>query len=108
MSRKTENSSFTCAVCGASVPEIHRGTIRDHCPTCLCSLHVDNKPGDRAATCKGVLRPAASDYSGKKGHIIIYKCDSCGIEKRNKLAPDDNMDAFLAIQSQQINHLRHF
>lgn len=100
MTRKVENTGFTCAACGTKVAPIANGTIRDHCPVCLCSLHVDNKPGDRANLCHGILRPFGADYHGKKGHIVLYRCDVCGQEKRNKLAPDDDFNVFISIQNQ--------
>lgn len=99
MTRKVENVAFTCAVCGRDVLPISRGTIRDHCPHCLCSLHVDIVPGDRACDCHGVLRPVSTDYCGKKGHILVYRCDRCGVTKRNRAAKDDNFDLILELQA---------
>ena len=44
--------SFPCRVCGRLVtPEGAGSSHRNHCPNCLCSLHVDITPGDRAADC---------------------------------------------------------
>lgn len=106
MTRREENVSFVCAVCGHNVRPIARGTIRDHCPNCLCSLHVDNVPGDRANDCHGVLRPRSTDYNAKKGHILVYVCDKCGMTKRNRAAADDNYDAILAVQAAAANNLR--
>ena len=45
---------FTCKNCGrVVVPEGAGSTHRNHCPNCLCSLHVDEEPGDRASSCGG-------------------------------------------------------
>jgi len=44
------NDAFVCAVCGFQVPPVTEGGYRNHCPRCLHSLHVDESPGDRAAT----------------------------------------------------------
>lgn len=99
MTRKAENVAFECAVCGYEVKPISRGTIRDHCPTCLCSLHVDVVPGDRACDCRGILRPVATDYCGKKGHILIYVCERCGDKKRNRVAVDDDFELILELQA---------
>ena len=50
---------FTCKNCGrVVVPEGAGSTHRNHCPNCLCSLHVDEEPGDRASACGGLLRAA--------------------------------------------------
>ncbi|WP_461023934.1 RNHCP domain-containing protein [Thalassiella azotivora] len=105
MPRKTENSGFTCAACGRAVAPIRHGTIRDHCPFCLCSLHVDDVPGDRACDCHGVLRPVGTDYRGAKGHIVLYECERCGQARRNRVAPDDDLDVLLAVQARQADRL---
>ena len=70
-------------------------TSRNHCPFCLCSLHVDINPGDRANGCGGILRPIKAEPDAKRGFIIIHRCDKCGAVVRNKSAheaknqPDD-------------------
>lgn len=45
MSRKTENTAFTCLHCGRQVLPLTNGSFRDHCPFCLYSLHVDEEVG---------------------------------------------------------------
>lgn len=105
MARKLENTGFICVSCGRSVSPIRHGTIRDHCPYCLCSLHVDEVPGDRNCDCHGILRPTGTDYRGNKGHILIYRCDRCGEVKRNRTAPDDDFDLILRIQADQAARL---
>ena len=51
---------FTCKVCGRLVTPGGAGTEhRNHCPNCLSSVHVDEKPGDRASDCHGVMEPVA-------------------------------------------------
>lgn len=41
------------------------------------------------------MQPISLDQDGKKGYIIIHKCTVCGVENRNKTAPDDNFDAII-------------
>ena len=42
------NDSFPCENCGKMITPEGAGTHhRNHCPYCLCSIHVDNEPGDR-------------------------------------------------------------
>ncbi|MBP3580017.1 MAG: RNHCP domain-containing protein [Clostridia bacterium] len=79
------DSGFTCVNCGFEVEPLIR-TSRNHCPKCLCSLHVDVLPGDRANECAGVLRPIRVFPDAKKGYVIHYKCDKCGQEGNNKAA----------------------
>ena len=94
--RFTKNDSgFVCANCKKEVLPLGY-TSRNHCPFCLCSLHVDINPGDRANDCGGILRPIQTLPDPKKGYIIIHRCDKCGKTVRNKAAheakiqPDDN------------------
>ena len=55
--RFTKNDdTFICKNCGLEVKPLGYSS-RNHCPRCLCSLHVDINPGDRANPCKGLLRP---------------------------------------------------
>ena len=87
MSFKKLDSGFICTNCGKEVPPL-KYTSRNHCPYCLCSIHVDIDPGDRANTCKGLLIPTAIEYNSKKGYIIVHKCKICGEIKKNKSAED--------------------
>ncbi|HWG84283.1 MAG TPA: RNHCP domain-containing protein, partial [Deinococcales bacterium] len=86
---KGRNESFTCANCGREVPPATNGSCRNHCPYCLCSLHVDDFPGDRASDCGGLLEPVSVDHDSKKGWVIVHRCRACGAVKRNKAALDD-------------------
>ncbi len=91
---------FICRVCSHDVKAL-RYTARDHCPRCLCSLHVDDLPGDRANDCGGVLRPVGVETH--KGEFkIVYCCEKCGEIKRNKAASDDDMDLIIKLSANPI------
>ncbi len=84
---------FTCEVCGLSV----RGTgYTNHCPRCLWSKHVDVQPGDRAATCHGLMEPIALEIRGDR-YILLHRCTRCGVVRRNKAAADDDFAALLRV-----------
>ena len=83
------NQGFTCAHCGFEVPALQNGSVRNHCPRCLYSLHVDIQPGDRANPCKGNMEPVGVEHNAKKGWIILHRCLKCGEVCRNKAALDD-------------------
>ena len=91
---RKNDSGFICANCGAVVEPLGY-TSRNHCPKCLCSLHVDVNPGDRAAGCGGIMRPIRVETDAKRGYVIVHKCEKCGHISRNKAAhnapvqPDD-------------------
>ena len=67
------DNEFICRVCGKLVPEL-KYSSRDHCTKCLCSIHIDINPGDRANSCLGTLIPTDIETNNKKGYIIKYKC----------------------------------
>lgn len=98
---KMIDEEFDCLVCNCHVSPLLY-SARDHCPKCLCSIHVDNNPGDRACECLGVLRPVEIEKGKKDTLKIIYKCDKCGSFKKNKVASDDNYDLILKIMSHSI------
>ncbi|MDR0383992.1 MAG: RNHCP domain-containing protein [Christensenellaceae bacterium] len=95
---RKNDAGFICAECGAYVAPLLTSS-RDHCTNCLCSLHVDNNPGDRANACQGVLYPVGVTVTGNKGTVINYHCASCGAYVNCKMAPDDNYDKILEISS---------
>ncbi len=101
MSRETENTAFVCRHCGRRVLPLTNGSYRNHCPFCLYSLHVDIEPGDRAATCGGLMRPVGVRYHTRKGYQILHRCERCGAEQFNKAARDtvqpDDLDALLRL-----------
>lgn len=83
------NNSFCCEHCGAQVPPLSNGSVRNHCPFCLHSLHLDIFPGDRASDCGGLLKPVGVEHSAKKGWVLLHECERCGHRVRNKAALDD-------------------
>ena len=97
MARKQENQGFLCINCNKNVEYIKNGSIRNHCPFCLFSVHLDIKIGDRASDCFGIMQPISVIYNSKKGYQIIHKCLKCSKNNKNILADDDNKDVFFNI-----------
>jgi len=75
--------NFICENCSAEV--IGNG-YTNHCPKCLWSKHVDVEPGDRAATCAGLMKPISAEQSGGEWDIV-HECVKCGHTKKNKISP---------------------
>lgn len=90
--RNKEN--FTCEHCGAHV---EGDGYTNHCPKCLWSKHVDVNPGDRAAKCSGMMRPARIEGSTGTGYVIVHRCEKCGFARKQKVEPEDDMDAVLKV-----------
>ena len=99
--RFTKNDSgFICQNCGKEVQPLGY-TSRNHCPFCLCSLHVDVLPGDRANECRGVMDAVKVETDPKKGFIIVHKCEKCGAIRRNRSADDDDIDLIIKLTARE-------
>ena len=96
------DDEFICLNCDYKVPKLNY-TSRDHCPKCLCSLHIDINPGDRANDCKGLLIPYSCSPSSKKGYVITYKCSKCGKFHNNKSADDDSKETLFKVMNGSYN-----
>lgn len=84
---------FVCEQCGRQV----RGNgYTNHCPQCLWSKHVDVNPGDRAATCGGLMEPVAAIARADEV-IVTQQCTRCGRLWRNKAAPNDRRETLLSL-----------
>lgn len=87
------DEEFICEKCGEKINKLNY-TARDHCNKCLYSKHVDINPGDRANSCKGLLKPMGIEKF-KDTYKIIYKCEKCGQLHKNIVASDDNFDLII-------------
>ena len=95
------DSGFICQNCGFEVLPLGYSS-RNHCPKCLCSLHLDVNPGDRASDCGGIMDPISAEADAKKGYIIVHKCRKCGAIRKNKAANEaktqpDNIDLIIKL-----------
>ncbi len=87
-----------CKVCVWEVIPEGAGTgHRNHCPNCLTSLHVDNRPGDRASDCGGHMEPVAIWVKKNGEWAIIHRCKQCGKLNANRIAADDNPIKLMSI-----------
>ena len=85
------NEIFICKLCGREVvPEGAGSDHRNHCPNCLTSLHVDERPGDRRSDCGGYMEPVSVGVKKSSEWAIIHRCKQCGKLNANRIAADDN------------------
>ena len=97
MTFKKVVEDFTCEHCGHE--NVGSG-FTDHCEKCLWSKHVDIDPGDRSASCKGMMRPV--DVEKKNGEYrILNKCGKCGFERFSPILPHDDFDVAVALQKKR-------
>ena len=110
------DAGFICVNCGKEVAPLGY-TSRNHCPRCLCSLHVDIMPGDRSNACGGILEPllsipgANSKKNIKSGgynngcivYTIEFRCGKCGERTKNKSAADDDAGLLIRLTNPENN-----
>ncbi|SCW83892.1 RNHCP domain-containing protein [Lachnospiraceae bacterium C10] len=90
--------SFTCKNCGWPIVSNGAGSNhRNHCPNCLCSVHVDNKPGDRDSGCGATMDPIGAWVRKDGEWALIHRCRYCGSMSSNRIAADDNPMKLMAI-----------
>lgn len=100
------DSGFICQNCGKEVEPLGSSS-RNHCPFCLCSIHIDINPGDRENTCLGIMDAIKAEINPKKGYVLVHKCRKCGEIKRNRAAFDarvqpDDMDKIILLTAAEI------
>lgn len=94
MSFIKNKEDFVCENCNK---ENHGNGYTNHCQECLFSKHVDNDPGDRMNTCRGLMKPVYISYTNNNKYVR-HKCLKCGFEKNNILNTNDSVDAMIKIQ----------
>ncbi len=88
---------FVCERCGAKVT----GTgYTNHCPKCLWSKHVDVDPGDRGASCGGMMEPTRIE-GGTDDMRIIHRCIKCKFQRRQRVAVEDDGDALVRLAGKE-------
>ncbi|WP_415953988.1 RNHCP domain-containing protein [Streptomyces sp. KLOTTS4A1] len=90
---------FRCVGCRLDVSLVAPGTAhRNHCPTCLTSLHVDLRiPGDRAADCRGRMEAVGLTVRADGEWLLIHQCLTCARLSANRIAGDDNALALVRL-----------
>jgi hypothetical protein len=85
---------FRCRHCRNMVGLVPSGgKHRNHCPYCLHSRHVDLKTlGDRLSPCGGTMAPIGAFTRADGEYSIIHRCLACGLERRNRIAADDDFE----------------
>ena len=96
--RPKRSGSFRCQHCRIDVPLDAPGTAhRNHCPQCLWSAHLDERPGDRRAGCGGGMEPIAVWVRPGGEWALVHRCGSCKVTHTNRVAGDDNPFALMSL-----------
>lgn len=95
---------FKCSHCKqwVIINEFMGTRNRNHCNLCLWSKHVDEKKGDRRATCQAGMQPIGLTFKQegyeKQGEImLIHLCSVCERISINRIAADDRSDEIITI-----------
>lgn len=56
-------------------------------------MHVDVYPGDRAATCRALMRPVQLLYE-RGEFVIMHECTGCDHRRGNRTSPEDDLTSF--------------
>lgn len=94
--RQEQNNGFKCSHCKhwVVINQFMGTANRNHCNICLWSKHVDNKKGDRRATCQAGMRPVGLTFRLEGGSaqgeiMLIHACAGCPKISINRIASDD-------------------
>jgi hypothetical protein len=103
---KTESRPdfFVCGHCGRTVAPSPSGH-RNHCPSCLWSLHLDIRAGDRMSGCRGLMEPVGIWAREDGEWSILHRCKNCGFIRANRIAAEDNEMLLLAIAALPLGKL---
>ncbi len=87
-------------MCGKCEAKVVGNGYTNHCPNCLWSKHVDINPGDRNASCEGMMRPV--EVFRKNGiWTVTHQCEICGFKRNNSIDESDNFDEVIKISSKK-------
>lgn len=97
--RPNTPEAFRCRHCRMMVGLVPSGgRHRNHCPYCLHSRHVDLRTlGDRQSPCGGTMAPIGAFVRVDGEYSIIHRCLECGVERRNRIAADDDFELVTAL-----------
>lgn len=96
---KRRKEDFLCENC---VTFISGDGYTNHCSQCLWSKHVDINPGDRLASCGGLMEPIGLRQE-RDGFLLSHRCKKCGFEKNNRSAEGDAFESILALSRRLAN-----
>ncbi|GAB3736974.1 RNHCP domain-containing protein [Nocardiopsis nanhaiensis] len=86
-----QRASFGCVLCGLSVSAPGPGgEPRDHCPSCLSSLHVHDQVEDGVSDCDGRMTAISVVVPRDGKWRLVHRCVRCDELSESAVATDDN------------------
>ncbi|WP_157419823.1 RNHCP domain-containing protein [Actinomadura kijaniata] len=83
--------TFECLRCGLTVTRLGPdGDVRNHCPSCLHSQHVEDHVRGGPAECRGRMSPIAIAVLRNDDWMVIHRCTRCDELTSSPVCRDDN------------------
>ncbi|MBB3042638.1 RNHCP domain-containing protein [Nocardioides soli] len=85
------SDTFTCVRCGLVVITLTPDDVRrNHCPSCLSSLHTLDHAADGASDCRGRMAPLSIAVRRDGSWALVHRCTRCRELDLHPTAADDN------------------
>ena len=55
-------------------------------------------PGDRNTDCHGIMKPVSFDFKMSGGSKILFQCEQCKKQHRNRVADDDEISLLKMVE----------
>lgn len=94
------NETYKCPYCGWSPAKSEPLSDWEHCPNCLCSVHMEDEDG---AECGGALLPIAIWVKSDDELRIIQRCRLCGEMTVSPLHKDDSPIKVLSVAARPLS-----
>jgi DNA-directed RNA polymerase subunit RPC12/RpoP len=89
--RSVLTDTFPCVRCGLTVTVLAAdGSRRNHCPSCLHSLHVLDRVEGGPSECGARMVPISIAVLRTGDWMIIHRCTRCAELTSNPICADDN------------------
>jgi hypothetical protein len=62
---------------------------------------MDRTPGDRLSSCRSLMAPVAVWIKDGEWNLI-HRCERCSALRSNRIAPDDDLPALLALAAEPL------
>ncbi|MEU3597702.1 RNHCP domain-containing protein [Streptomyces sp. NPDC006798] len=84
-------NTFTCVRCGLTVGALDpEGSVRNHCPSCLHSRHLDDHVDGGPSECRARMSPISVAVPRAGDWTVVHRCTRCGELATGPVSPDDN------------------
>lgn len=84
------SDTFTCVRCGLVVVTLADDVRRNHCPSCLSSLHTLDHATGGPSDCGSRMAPLSIAVRRDGSWALVHRCTACQELDLHPTAADDN------------------